>query len=277
MKKSTKFLAIGLCALTACSLVACGGGEDGKGAYDATVTASEWISAFSFDGITDFQAKVSSTTICKYDEEAGFDDNKVMYTKTLTFSEHSFDYYEEVSSLSRDYNPVNYRKMFNNNGICTEYYRNGDRIVDIGTVGFEGEIEYMTVDWVKEDISLSYWIEDYNSYKSECVSAYAMFAEYYSAFYYDSKSLSYKYDEEKSETVLNIDGVVFNSAEIKFKDKKVISVDITTTEEIDLSEWYSSGKGKRTDYMVASIIYDYGVFEITPPASFINEDDAYDN
>lgn len=277
-KKGTALICAAACAVSAFALTACsgeqGGGKEQNGGkvQGSIVSASEWEAALSLNELQNFKLQIDARMDTTY-EGVELSDGTELYTATVTFSEFAIREQKETSTASEWYdNMIDNAIIFYDNGMFTEYERDGKRIIEKGTVGFEGEIIYFDDDWVVKDekeMTPEDWQKFYQNYKTNNVGYVSAFSQSYAKFTYDQQSFSYKFKAEDGSEGLDILGLTFKSVEIKFENKKAVSISFITYEETDLSEYGEVGISKQTtEYTVA---ISYGTFDITPPTSFIKD------
>ncbi|MCH5166088.1 MAG: hypothetical protein J1G01_06775 [Clostridiales bacterium] len=270
MKKAAKFLAIGLSAITLCSLTACGGDES---SYDATVSESEWATALSFKDAVNFEMKIDERMDSTYEEEGSVENYTDLIVGTYTYTEFALRRQTEMSSSRWDFNEIDNSMRFYDGGKRIGYNRDGKRSKEKGKVGFDGEITYLSDDWEKsseEDMTLEEWQE--YMYNNKVYPEAAVFEEYYSLFTYDSSSHSYKFSEEDVEDSFVINNTTIKAAEIRFINKKVTSVKYKLYNEYDFT---GSGGAFHKMTTEGTVTFSYGGYVITPPS--IAENSAWNS
>ncbi|MCH5156067.1 MAG: hypothetical protein J1F69_05610 [Clostridiales bacterium] len=274
MKKLTKLMAIAMSAVIASSLVACGGNENNKPkggndddeVYDATVSATEWVSALSLKDLVNFKADLEQEINTTYEGEEDSDYTELIKGTTI-ITEFALHRQVEASAIFEDHNQIDNNLIFFDNGMRIDYARDGMRITNEGEVGFEGEIEYFYDDWVRHEDEMT--LEEWLSYRERGKRSFytPSFADYYSKFTYDAASKSYNFKAGES---LEVDGMAVKSVTIKFKDKKIVNFDYEFYEEKDFTAF--GGPLSKTTTK-GSTVFTYGEFTITPPSSYIDYED----
>ncbi|MCH5156066.1 MAG: hypothetical protein J1F69_05605 [Clostridiales bacterium] len=282
MKKFTKPLAMAVSAVMATSLIACGGNENNKPkggndndeVYDATVSATEWVSALSFNGVTNIEITTNTVQVTTYKGTADDSRSETLRGMSVyTFNQSAIQMHSEVASLGSEHNEINNRKFFYGDGKQLRYDRNGKRLAEKDTIEFVGDIVYNRDDWWRSeyDSTQQQWQEYLNGQRLQMLYPASKFSQYYSEFTYDEATQSYELNDDSKSNYQQNGGTV-NLVKVKFKNKKVIGVYYEYYTEQDLSdfEYEVSGIRKRTNQ--EAVTFSYGKFVIEEPTDYTLHD-----